>query len=203
MTKMNKIAAGLAASLLLVSAAQAQETVTTTASGTVQNSFTLTNDTDLDFGTFRAQNDDAASSPVTATLRRPADPSESSVATNGTANAAVLQSLIEGAPAEYTVSGVSGFSTLTLTVPADGAVTLAAAGSPTGVATFVLNGFEAYKTSGTPGDITLTSSSGTFQVDGSGDATFTLGATLTTVPSTTDTYTDLAYSGDYDITVQY
>ena len=201
MIKMNKIATGLAASVLLVSAGHvAAETVTSTATATVQNAFTLAEVTALDFGTFRATNTTVALGGV-ATLVRPANAATAS-STSATTGAAKIQSLVEGAPGEYTVSGVAGFSTLTLTLPLTAEVTLAAAGTPAGVATFAVEDFTAYKTSGTAGAIALASSVGTFQVDSAGEATFTIGASLETVPSD-DTYADVPYSGDYIVTVEY
>ncbi|MBU3016728.1 DUF4402 domain-containing protein [Paraglaciecola agarilytica] len=202
MTKMNKIAAGLAASLLLVSAGQvAAETVQTTATATVQNAFELTSDADLDFGTFRATNDD--SGVVVAKLERPANPAESSVSTNGTGDDAIIQSLVEGSPAEYSISGVARFSTLTIEVPDDASVVLEAPGAATTDAKFAVKSFTAYKTSGTPGDIPIDGSfQGTIQADTDGNATFTVGATLET-DDTTLAYSDIAYSGTYEIKVNY
>ena len=187
MTKMNKIAAGLAASLLLVSAAQVSaETVTSTATATVQNAFTLAEVSALDFGTFRATNDTAASA-ETATLTRPADPSASSTTTNGTTDLAALQSLVEGAPGEYTISGVANFSVMKLVLP-PAAVSLTAPGNPPGVATFSADNWTANQ-EGT--DITTSLAIST---DINGEATFNIGATLSTVASA-NAYTDVAYSG--------
>ena len=195
MTKMNKIAAGLAASLLLVSAAQVSaETVTSTATATVQNAFTLAEVSALDFGTFRATNDTAASA-ETATLTRPADPSASSTTTNGTTDLAALQSLVEGAPGEYTISGVANFSVMKLVLPS-AAVSLTAPGNPPGVATFSADNWTANQ-EGT--DITTSLAIST---DINGEATFNIGATLSTVASA-NAYTDVAYSGDYIIEVTY
>ncbi|MFQ3197265.1 MAG: hypothetical protein ACI81A_000971 [Paraglaciecola sp.] len=203
MTKFNKIATGICAVLMLASAGQsAAETVTSTASAVVQNAFVLAEISALDFGTFRAKNDVAATVEV-ATLVRPADAALSSSTTNGATGLAAIQSLIEGAPGEYSISGVAGFATLTLTLPLTSVVTLTAAGNPAGVATFAVENFTARKTSGTAGAITLATSVGTFQVDANGDATFAVGASLNTVPTTTTTYSDVPYSGDYIVLVEY
>lgn len=204
MTKFNKIATGISAVLMLASAGQvAAETVTSTATATVQNAFTLAETAALDFGTFRATNDETVAAEV-ATLVRPANAATASSSTNGATGLAVIQSLIEGAPGGYSVSGVANFSTLTLTLPTTGVVTLAAAGSPAGVAEFAVEDFTAYKTSGTPGVINLDASSvGTFQVDATGAATFAVGASLQTAPVAGESYADVPYSGDYIVLVEY
>lgn len=107
---------------------------------------------------------------------------------------------VGGTPARpvFTIAGVAPFTTLQLTLPAT-AVNLTAATGP-GTAQFQLVDFTAFKTSGTAGAVTTT-----IAVDATGGATFNVGATLITDPTTPTitTYQDLAYSGSFDVAVAY
>ncbi|MFT7356139.1 MAG: hypothetical protein ACI92T_003191 [Pseudoalteromonas distincta] len=208
---MNKIftKAALAASMAALSfGAVAVENVSFNGTVTVQNAFTLTNDTPLNFGTLRANADTAAATEATLTLSP--NSTAASVIANGTG--ATIAELVKGEPATFTVSGVSAFAFLTFNIDdAEGNIT-SVSPVPTGAAFFkvsdpsirVLTGGNANTTL----DLTdLTIPAGQLQVDGTGAATFSLGATLTTSNNTDDTttsdYIDGDYSGTFALTLEY
>lgn len=208
---MNKIftKAALAASISLFAFnATAVENVSFNGTVTVQNAFTLTNDTPLNFGTLRANADTSAATEATLTLSP--NSTAASVIANGTD--ATIAELVKGEPATFTVSGVSAFAFLTFNIDdAVGNIT-SVSPVPTGAAFFkvsdpsirVLTGGNANTTL----DLTdLTIPAGQLQVDGAGEATFSLGATLTTSNNTDDTtttdYIDGDYSGTFTLTLEY
>lgn len=208
---MNKIftKAALAASISLFAFnATAVENVSFNGTVTVQNAFTLTNDTPLNFGTLRANADTAGA--TEATLELSPNSTAASTIANG-ANATIAE-LVKGEPATFTVSGVSAFAFLTFDIDdAEGNIT-SVSPVPTGAAFFkvtapsirVLTGGNANTTL----DLTdLTIPAGQLQVDGAGEATFSLGATLTTSQNTADStdsdYIDGDYSGTFALTLEY
>lgn len=206
MTKLHAIAKGLGATLLLASASTAfAETVNVPATLTVDNTIDFTTTGTLDFGTVRATPDNSAAVNCVG-LTMPANPALALNSTLGTAGAAactatgtaVLQA-VGGTPTrpEFSIAGVAAFTTLTLTLPTTvDLTTTAPAGSPI----FRLVDFTAYRTSGTPAAVTTT-----VQVDGSGNATFNVGATLLTDPGmpTTSAYENAAYTGNFDVQVAF
>ena len=198
MIKMNKIATGLAASVLLVSVAQAQETVNSQATATVQNAFTLEETTAITFGTLRAT---AGATGDAATLVISANPTVAAVSTPG-GTVASLDILEEGAPGEYAVSGVSPFSSLTIDMPSDTDVVLVGASLPAGSPTLIASAWNAYVLTG-PNENTVYASSN-LRADAGGVVTFSVGATLTTeIVTAAAAYLDAEYSASYDITVSY
>ena len=199
MTKMNKIAAGLAASLLLVSAAQAQETVSSVATATVQNAFTLDETAAISFGTVRATADPAGT--VQASIIIPANPTiDPSTPASGVA-AAVMQILVPGTPGEYAVSGVAPFTSLTLTVPT-GDINLTGASAPPSAPKLIADNWSGYILTGPNANTAYAASN--LQTDAAGEVTFAVGATLNTDDAASTTaYIDAVYSGNYDIVVEY
>ncbi len=199
----------LAASVaLLAFGATAAENASFNGTVTVQNAFTLTNDADLNFGTLRA-NADTASAAV-STIKLSANPAAASVITNATG--ATIAELVKGAPATFSVSGVSAFAFLTFDITGITGNITSVSPTPSGAAFFkvsdpsirVLTGGNA----NTDLDLTdLTVEAGQLQVGGTGEATFSLGATLTTSSNTADTttsdYIDGDYSGTFALTLEY
>ncbi len=208
-----KLLKGLSAAALLAGANLAMaETVTVPATVTVNNAINFTFTGTLDFGQVRAK-----ASPTAATcvgLQLPASAGAATLITpagtvaayntacttkTDTTNGLSLQA-VGGTPARpvFTIAGVAPFTTLQLALPS-AAEDLTASTGP-GTAQFQLVDFTAFKTSGTPGGVTTTIST-----DATGGATFNVGATLITDPSgpTTSNYQDLAYTGDFDVSVTY
>lgn len=199
----------LAASVaLLAFGATAAENASFNGTVTVQNAFTLTNDADLNFGTLRANADTAGA--AVSTIKLSANPAAASVITNATG--ATIAELVKGAPATFSVSGVSAFAFLTFDITGITGNITSVSPTPSGAAFFkvsdpsirVLTGGNA----NTDLDLTdLTVEAGQLQVGGTGEATFSLGATLTTSSNTADTttsdYIDGDYSGTFALTLEY
>ena len=196
---MNKIftKATLAVSLAVLSFGTAAESVSFQAGVRVQNAFTLTNDAPLDFGTIRASGD--LSGTEKATLVLAANPATSSTTASSDVTEAEIAILVPGTPASFPIAGVSPFGSLTISNPTETAIAPDAA--PAGTAAFTLSLPTYYVlTGGTPNSVATT----TIQVDASGEATFNLGATLTTtaVAATSD-YIDGSYSGTFTLELNY
>lgn len=181
------------------------ETATVSATVTVDNSIDFTATGTMNFGTLRAKADNTGTNcayltlvanPATTTLQSTAG--ANTTANCGNTGGSTLQA-VGGTIARptFTIGGVAGFTTLAVTLPTE--VELTAALAP-GAASFYLRDFTAYKTSGTPGAVTST-----IQVDGTGAATFVLGATLATDgEASTSGYEDsIPYSGDIEVEVAY
>lgn len=213
-----KLAKSLSAAMILMGSNLAMaENVTVPATVTVNNAINFTFLGTLDFGSVRAKSSATASKCIG--LQIPAGASAAALitpagtttdydleCTTKTDSAAGLSlQAVGGTPARpvFTIAGVAPFTSLTLTVPT-GKTALTAATGP-GTAQFSLVDFTAYKTSGTPGTITLASSIGTIATDATGGAVFNVGATLITDDTgpTTATYQDLAYTGTFVVTVAY
>jgi hypothetical protein len=202
-----KLAKSLSVAMILMGSNLAlAETVTVPATVTVNNAINFTFTGTLNFGQVRAKAFGTAAN--CAGLVMSANPAVAlTAATTGTQFAAactttttaVVQA-VGGTPARpvFTIAGVAPFTTLTLALPST-AVNLTAATGP-GTAQFKLVDFTGYRTSGTPAAVTTT-----IQTDATGGAVFNVGATLITDPTapTTITYQDLAYSGNFDVSVTY
>ncbi|WP_405128077.1 DUF4402 domain-containing protein [Pseudoalteromonas sp. PB2-1] len=191
-----KIAALMTSSALLTFNVAAEQT-TFQAAVTVQNAFTLQADSGLDFGTIRATAD--ATGAQTATLVLPANPATSATTASTDPTAAEIAILNPGAPALFSVSGVSPFATLNITNPTE--TDISPDSAPSGTAKFVLGSFTYYVLTGANPNSAATTS---IQVDANGEATFNLGATLSTdnAVSTAD-YIDGTYSGTFTLQLDY
>jgi len=189
--------AALAVSLTVMTSSVLAESQTFQAGVTVQNAFVLTKDDDLDFGIIRATADLAGS--ALATLVLSANPATSPSTTTTDATLAEIAVLTAGTPASFTISGVSPFATLTITDPTETDISPDAA--PSGTAGFTLSAPTYYVLTGaTPNSAATT----TIQVDSTGEATFNVGATLTTSAiATTADYIDGTYSGTFTLQLDY
>lgn len=179
-----------AASALLSGAAMAQETITNaTVDVTLQNSFTLTQTTPMEFGTIVMFCDTAANNTTTATL------STAGLFTPGATSGGARVINVDAtapnprSPGVFDVTGAAPSTTLTVTL---GGLTNLVCGACGG---------------GNPA-ITLTSLSnssnnGTINTNNTGDATLNVGAVLTTAPTCGTQYLDGLYQGTYDLTVSY
>jgi len=210
MKKRNQIAQAAVLSVAALSSVTAMaETATVTSTVTVDNTIDFTATGTLNFGTIRALASNSAtncaglvmsasSATPTVTVATTANNAYNTACAGGSTNAA-LQS-IGGTLARpsFTIAGVPAFTTLNVTLPTS--VDLVAPLAP-GAAKFQLVGFTAFKTTAPTGAVTST-----VQADGTGGATFVLGATLITDPATfagQNYENDIAYTGDIDVTVAY
>lgn len=193
MKKLIKYLSVIALPSIIASPSIALESVNGTATVVVQNSFTLQQDSQLNFGTVRASADTTGT--TFAFLTMPADGSATST-TQGT-NAAI-QEITAGAPATFSISGAAPSTALTLTLPA-GTVNLTTGG---GTAAFTVDTFVAEITSGPSNGSTYSSSN--LITDTSGAVTFSVGANLNTDKTTpASDYLNGTYSGTYQVSVDY
>ncbi|PKF61168.1 hypothetical protein CW745_11070 [Psychromonas sp. psych-6C06] len=210
---------GVTVLLSATTSAVAVESVTSTATVTVQNAFTFSEGAALDFGTIRAAavaagdatngSDTGASggtTPDVASLTLASIDAGTSIVDGATA---AIQILTPGTAGTYTIAGVAPYSTLTITLPtatSAAAIKLTSGSVPPGSAYFWMYDFEATVTSGTKNG-TAYSTAGDLTADLNGDASFSVGATLATShPATASAqagYQDVAYTGSYTITVDY
>jgi hypothetical protein len=196
MFKNNKILTTLfAASIIGVAATAQAETVTGTASLTVQNAFSLVETTQLSFGTITVaaatgthDSDDDATMVLSPEGGTP-------VITNAAATGGAIGSIVAGTPATFDVSGAAPFTDLVVTMTAGTTLTNAAA--PPGNGAFTLSAFAARETGATANIASL----GSITTDLNGAKTFTLGATMT-IDGSSD-YIDGLYSGTYNVEVAY
>lgn len=204
-----KLVTGLSAAMLLMGANVAlAETVTVPATVTVNNAINFTFTGSLNFGQVRAVADATAAecigvqilaSGTAAAVAAPSAPNAMYTAACTSTGTSAMQA-VGGTPARpiFTIAGVAPFTTLQLSLPAT-AINLTAATGP-GTAQFQLVDFTGYKTTTPAGAVTTT-----IAVDAAGGATFNVGATLITDPTTPTitTYQDLAYTGSFNVAVTY
>lgn len=209
MTNVKTLSKVIAIALLAAVATQATalETRSYKASVTVKNAFEVAETTPLSFGTVRAQ----AASVVAAVL---VDSAWVILATDGTFTSGTtgtatpvtskLQNLEGGSAAEFTISDVSNFTAMTVTMPAS--VVLTAASSNPTAPKFTIDTFTFKPTTGASTDTDFSvSNKVTITSDATGVASFLVGAKMTTGETTaTDmSYSEELYEGSYDITVSY
>ena len=195
---------GLPLCLLSFSSFASTKTENVDAKVTVQNSFTLQVSQTLDFGTVRA----VAKSGTSATLSVPANPNlQVRTASPGGSDPAILDVLDSSSaqPALLTIAEATKYTPLTIELPDVGTtpVELATDGPGT-TPVFEITAFTLYATVGQNAnqDITITSNQGTITTDGSGNAEFNLGATLSTERVDAE-YVDGEYTGTVSVTVSY
>ena len=196
----NRITKVLSATLLtVVSTHSLAATAPSTATVTVQNTFTLTEDTALSFGTVRATADPAGTH--IGELALAAD-GTGTASTTG-ANASMTE-LLAGSQGQFTVSNAAPFTDLTITFPAD--FELTATGAPPTSPTFdVLNAdWVATITSGANATIAYNTGTPNLQTASDGTVSFDVGTSLKTdADASTTAYIDAAYTGSYTMTVDY
>lgn len=209
MIKLNKLTQAIATVALLVGASSAfAETLTVPASVTVNNAIDFSVAGELNFGEIRAMPSTVATE--CAVIELPANPASpvASVAEGDSTlcaseGTAVIQS-VGGTPSrpEFTVAGVAAFTDLDLSI-AETAIILVG-NLPSGSADFTVGNFSAYKTSGTPADITL-GAADNLRAGSDGTVTFTIGAELATdVGGNAGAYEDgIPYVNSFNVTVAY
>lgn len=222
MFKRKLICTAVATSALITVPAMstAQESVTSTATVTVSNSFTLTETAPLNFGSLAVfqdldldnDGDTTVDTPAVYTVN--ADGSGTSVtpATYGGATdvRSTMTVLTAGTPATYTVSNAARFTDLfvyfdtgtnttqsfTLTNPS---------ADPTANSTFtgtVAIGTTQITSGPNSGNAVSNSGSGFLRTDNNGEAGFSVGATLSPNPAAT-AINDGTYTGNFTVIVQY
>lgn len=192
---------------LVASQALAQETVSSTATVTVSNAFTLQEVAAIDFGTVRLNyahdgtNDFTTSAAMTINADGSPATFVAGVDTVASVSVASFTEILPGSPAEYSITAAAPFTavsvqslpTATLTNPASPGATLALT---VGTTNFEIVG-------GTnPGDPYTQGAASNMITDATGSVGFLMGGTITTL-ATDVTYGDGAYSGTYSVVVEY
>ena len=157
------------------------ETAGTNITVTVQSAFTFTEDTPLSFGTIAVDLDGTNN----ATLDLNSDGSTVFGSAGGTSQ---LIEIVAATPGTFSIAGAAPSTSINVTLPTTATLTCGTCSG--GTATFSVGTFESAD---------LTSSAIT--TDGTGAATFDVGATLTATG--TGTYEDGTYSGAYTVTAAY
>lgn len=223
MKKRNQVtqAAVIAVAAVSSMSALAQETLTVQSTVTIDNSIDFAVVGNLDFGTLRAQaNSDAgdcrglylAPSPSVTALAAPSATTSANYAADCPTGSQTSNSTLQAIGGTltrpvFTINGVANFSNMNITVPS-GQVALAAPLAP-GAAEFILSDFKAWKITGggtVNQDIPIDASGkGIIQANGSGTASFSLGATIRTDDNFTgqNYENNIAYVGDISVTVSY
>ena len=164
--------------------AQAAETVTSSATTTVQNTFTFSEVAALSFGTVTAVGDVVANTAATYNV----DDAGATTITDGSV-AAKFIIVAAATVGSYTIAGAAPTSNITLTLPASTALTCVPCGGGNG--TFAVTNLDPSTTT-------------TVTTDGAGAAAFTLGGRLDTVPHATDiAYAEGSYTGTAAIVANY
>lgn len=188
MRLMRTTAIALSVAALAFSASNAKaEDAGTTIDATVQNAFTFTEDSALNFGTIVAISDPSeTASYVVDSGTGPAAPTT-------TGGSALIIELTPGAAGNFSISGAAPNTALTIQLPANTTMNCGAcSGSQPD---FDLTAWEDSEGGTTAVPATTTT-------DGSGQASFTVGATLSTRTSA-NPYEDGTYSAAYTVSVNY
>jgi hypothetical protein len=209
MFKRNHIYIALVATSLSLGAshALAQETVSSTATITVSNAFTLQEVAPLDFGTVRLaysyDGTNALSPAASITVNANGSPATIVLGVDGTGTSeASFTEILPGTPAEYSITGaapftavrVTGLPTANLTNPASPGAILAM--------TVTATNFEIV--GGTnPGDVYDQSGTSNLVTDATGAVGFLMGGTITTPTADAVSFGDGAYTGTYSVVVDY
>ncbi len=162
MFKRNQITAVMAASVILSfsAASVAQETEGGQVTVEVSNGFTLANPTAITFGTIRATQSAAGAAVTdTAYLLIEADGTTVTESPGTGTNDGVISSLVDGAPAEYTIADAAPFTNLTL-LTADDATYIPFNATAVVTGRFGIVGMGAVETGGLISPIELTTSGG-------------------------------------------
>mmetsp|Transcript_63831 Transcript_63831/g.201952 ORF Transcript_63831/g.201952 Transcript_63831/m.201952 type:complete len:218 (-) Transcript_63831:164-817(-) len=205
MFKRNHLSTAVLAATLAVgsTAVVAQENVTSTATVTVQNAFTLTEVAAINFGTLRVSQDAVATTTTAATYPVPADGSPAT--TSNTTGEAEITALVAGTPGQYAVTNAAPFTVLTISDYDVGGVRLVNASAPSTAPGFTVLFDDATTqiVGGINDGATLDAGTTDLQTDVNGEVGFILGGVLSTEPADIDPYIDGAYTGNYTLTVEY
>lgn len=203
MNNLNKITKILGVTFVLAASNTVYaSTAPATATATVQNAFTLTEDTALDFGTVRATADNTGALNIAAIILA----ADGSVTTSAVGNASLTQ-LSPGSVGQFSVSGAAAFTDLVITFPPD--FTLTAAVAPPGSPIFdvLAADWVAIVRGGVNDGVAYNAAVGSenLQTDNTGAVSFDAGTSLKTdaTVGSTGNYIDDVYNGTYTMTVDY
>ncbi|MCP4320540.1 MAG: hypothetical protein GY787_01515 [Alteromonadales bacterium] len=199
MNNLNKITKILGVTFVLsASASTFAQTVNSTVTVGVQNAFTVTETTPLDFGTVRATADATNAANFALLVLSP-----NGTYTPGAAvGASAISSLVPGTAGEFAISGAASFTNLTVTYPVDDADVLTTAGAPPLSPNFTIVSWNGIVVGGSNDGAVATNN---VQTDNTGAVGIKIGATLKTDKTTTNTgaYIDAPYSAAYTFDISY
>lgn len=189
------------------SAVVAQETISSTATVTISNAFTLAEVTPLTFGSFRLSA--SSGSTDTATIEVANDGTTEVTATGNTSGTV----LTDGTLGEYTISGAAPFTNLVLANDGTNVELDSSNGTSVALNTPSDNGTDFVMTIpltktlvvGGANDGATITTSGNVQTDTTGAVGFRIGGELAYDPAsaTNETPADGVYTGSYTLTVSY
>ncbi len=184
------MAIAAAAVIAMSSPVQAQVTTASNASVTTAAAFTVTETSAIDFGTIVASRRGGGGGAV-ATLDIGADAANSVTVTNvGGATDDFIVSSVDGDRAQFDIGGALATTVMNIELPA-APITLSCGACAPGTPDFTVDTFV---DDGADDQVTT---------DGSGDATFYVGATLSTIAGTGAYEAAGSYTGTYNVTVAY
>ena len=199
MKNLNKITKILGVTFVLAASGVASAaTVSSTATATVQNAFTITEDTELSFGTIRATAEPLGTNVATLVLA-----ADGSVTTPAPGVNSALTQLLPGSVGQFSISNAAAYTNLTITDPSDFELTNGTA--PGTSPTFDVTTFTYIIRGGANDGAAYTgTTTGALQTDATGAVSFDMGATLSTDSDTSSTsYIDADYTGTYNMLVSY
>jgi hypothetical protein len=217
MFKRNHISVAIAATALLTSSVAFAEQVTSTATVTVQNAFTLAEVAPLNFGTLRVTQELAQTAATPAFISLPVDGS-AMLPTAGD-NGGSITAITQGTIAEYAITNAAPFTNLSVTVTSQAnQLTVSTSGALVGVngSTLVTAGggaaefFTIYAYVGdtnivggaNDGDA-LSASADNLRTDAAGSVGLQLGGVLAFNPLAGVSPSDGVFSGSYTLEVTY
>lgn len=204
MLKRNKIILAIAAASVAISTQSfAEESVSSAATVTVQNSFTFAETAALSFGiitvTAGAASDfDDTDNPVTAAIYTVGADGSVNVP-EGNVDGGYITRIQDGTPASFEISNAARFTKIDLTFPTESIHMRNPIARADG-ATFKLKDFTAADADGNSINIASGVADDAVETDESGIATFTVGASITTTPGS---YTDGEFVGNYTVRANY
>jgi hypothetical protein len=190
--------------------------INTQASVKVKNAITFAQTAPLNFGTVRANYNVTASATAaadSAKLLLPADDTATMTATAGL-NSMTMNSLVRGSSAKYTITGAAPFTSVKILIT-DAATTTAGANVALTTANTAAPAFVILGSSWEARDLVLNSAIdigdanglGAVTTDGTGAASFSVGAQLSTERTAKtvnyDQNNEVEYTGQFAITVSY
>lgn len=228
MFKRNHISVALAATALLTSSVAFAEQVTSTATVTVQNAFTLAEVAPLNFGTLRVTQPAAQGTATPAFITLPVDGS-AMVATGGTeavaatpagADNASITAITQGTVAEYAISNAAPFTSLSVTLDAtgtnevgttvatsldgvNGATMVTAGGGATEFFTIYADVTDTLIVGGSNDGLALSTAASNLRTDGTGAVGLQLGGVLAFNPAAAASPNDGVFTGTYTLEVTY
>ncbi|TLX47089.1 hypothetical protein C1E24_09800 [Pseudoalteromonas phenolica] len=196
---------GIALSTFTISSLASSQTQNVEAKITVKNTFKLEVKQSFDFGTVRAVSKAASK----AALSIPANPNLQLTTTAAGGSDPAIMDILDSTsaqPAQLSIAEATKYTPLTIELPDVGTTPaeLAAQNGPSTTPVFKITAFTLYATVGQNANqnIAITANQGTITTDGSGNAEFNLGATLTT-DDIDGEYIDDEYTGSVSVTVSY